>query len=103
MKKAAPKTIDTEQVEGDLCETAPGTSRPRGRGVAQQQSARHVEAFGRISSAAGGGRRQQYFARRERGAIKLMTQHLDHVYQDLMLEQPNGAGVNLRSVFGARP
>jgi DNA-binding GntR family transcriptional regulator len=40
--------------------------------------------------------------RRERAAIKLMTQHLDHVFADLMLEDRNETGVDLRSVFGAR-
>jgi DNA-binding GntR family transcriptional regulator len=40
--------------------------------------------------------------RRERGAIKLMTQHLDHVLADLMLEDRGGTRVDLRSVFGAR-
>jgi DNA-binding GntR family transcriptional regulator len=40
--------------------------------------------------------------RRERGAIKLMIQHLNHVFGDLMLEDRNGAGIDLRTVFGAR-
>jgi DNA-binding GntR family transcriptional regulator len=38
--------------------------------------------------------------RRERSAIKLMTQHLDHLCEDLMLEERSEAGVDLRSVFG---
>ena len=38
--------------------------------------------------------------RRERAAIKLMTQHLDHVLKDLMLEERGASGVDLRSVFG---
>jgi DNA-binding GntR family transcriptional regulator len=41
--------------------------------------------------------------RRERAAIKLMTQHLDHVFAELMLEDRNETRVDLRSVFGARP
>jgi len=40
--------------------------------------------------------------RRERAAIKLMTQHLDHLFTDLMLEDRNETRVDLRSVFGAR-
>ena len=40
--------------------------------------------------------------RRERAAIKLMTQHLDHLSTDLMLEDRNETRVDLRSVFGAR-
>jgi DNA-binding GntR family transcriptional regulator len=41
--------------------------------------------------------------RRERAAIKLMIQHLDHVFADLMLEERNGSGIALKTVFGARP
>jgi DNA-binding GntR family transcriptional regulator len=41
--------------------------------------------------------------RRERGAIKLMIRHLDHVFADLMLEDRGGGGVNLKTVFGDRP
>jgi DNA-binding GntR family transcriptional regulator len=41
--------------------------------------------------------------RRERTAIKLMVQHLDHVFADLMLEERNGSGIDLKTVFGARP
>lgn len=40
--------------------------------------------------------------RRERGAIKLMTQHLDHLCADLMLEDRTNGGVDLKSVFGGR-
>jgi len=40
--------------------------------------------------------------RRERSAIKLMTQHLDHLITHLMLEDRNESRVDLRSVFGAR-
>jgi len=40
--------------------------------------------------------------RRERAAIKLMTQHLDHLLTDLMLEDRDETRVDLRSVFGAR-
>jgi DNA-binding GntR family transcriptional regulator len=40
--------------------------------------------------------------RRERGAIKLMTQHLDHLCEDLMLEERSETGVDLRTVFGVR-
>ena len=40
--------------------------------------------------------------RRERAAIKLMTQHLDHLFTDLMLEDRDETRVDLRSVFGAR-
>jgi DNA-binding GntR family transcriptional regulator len=40
--------------------------------------------------------------RRERAAIKLMIQHLDHVFADLMLEERNGNGIDLKTVFGAR-
>jgi DNA-binding GntR family transcriptional regulator len=39
---------------------------------------------------------------RERAAIKLMVQHLDHVFADLMLEERNGGGIDLKTVFGAR-
>jgi DNA-binding GntR family transcriptional regulator len=42
------------------------------------------------------------FERRERGAVKLMTQHLDHVFADLTLEERNEGGVDLKSVFGGR-
>jgi DNA-binding GntR family transcriptional regulator len=41
--------------------------------------------------------------RRERAAIKLMVQHLDHVFADLVLEERNGSGIDLKTVFGARP
>jgi DNA-binding GntR family transcriptional regulator len=41
--------------------------------------------------------------RRERAAIKLMIQHLDHVFADLLLEEHNGAGIDLKTVFGVRP
>jgi len=40
--------------------------------------------------------------RRERVAIKLMIQHLDHVFADLILEDRHGGGVDLKTVFGAR-
>jgi DNA-binding GntR family transcriptional regulator len=40
--------------------------------------------------------------RRERAAVKLMTQHLDHLFTDLMLEDRDETRVDLRSVFGAR-
>src|SRR5271168_3881279 len=40
--------------------------------------------------------------RRDRGAVKLMIQHLDHVFADLMLEERNSGGVDLKTVFGAR-
>jgi DNA-binding GntR family transcriptional regulator len=40
--------------------------------------------------------------RRERAAIKLMTQYLDDVFADLMLEDRNETRVDLRSLFGAR-
>jgi DNA-binding GntR family transcriptional regulator len=40
--------------------------------------------------------------RRERGAIKLMIQHLDHVVADLMLEDRSEDRVDLRTVFSAR-
>jgi DNA-binding GntR family transcriptional regulator len=42
------------------------------------------------------------FERRERGAVKLMTQHLDHVFADLTLEERSEGGVDLKSVFGGR-
>jgi DNA-binding GntR family transcriptional regulator len=41
--------------------------------------------------------------RRERAAIKLMIQHLDHVFADLMLEERSGDGIDLKTVFGGRP
>jgi DNA-binding GntR family transcriptional regulator len=41
--------------------------------------------------------------RRDRAAIKLMTQHLDHLCADLMLEDRETAGTDLRAVFGTRP
>jgi DNA-binding GntR family transcriptional regulator len=40
--------------------------------------------------------------RRERAAIKLMVQHLDHVFADLVLEERNGGGIDLKTVFGGR-
>ncbi len=40
--------------------------------------------------------------RRERGAIKLMIQHLDHVVADLRLEDRSEDRVDLRTVFSAR-
>jgi DNA-binding GntR family transcriptional regulator len=40
--------------------------------------------------------------RRERAAIKLIIQHLDHVFQDLMLEDRAGGGIDLKTVFGVR-
>ncbi len=40
--------------------------------------------------------------RRERAAIKLMIQHLDHVFADLMLEDRTAGGVDVKSVLGAR-
>jgi DNA-binding GntR family transcriptional regulator len=40
--------------------------------------------------------------RRERGAVKLMIQHLDHVFADLMLEERSAGGVDLKTVFGSR-
>lgn len=40
--------------------------------------------------------------RRERAAVRLMTQHLDHVLSELMLEERSAAGVDLKSVFGVR-
>ena len=40
--------------------------------------------------------------RRERAAIKLLVRHLDHVFADLMLEERNGDGIDLKTVFGAR-
>ncbi len=40
---------------------------------------------------------------RERGAIRLMTQHLDHVFAELMLEDRGGSRVDMHSVFGGRP
>ncbi|HTV96298.1 MAG TPA: GntR family transcriptional regulator [Steroidobacteraceae bacterium] len=39
--------------------------------------------------------------RRERSAIRLMIQHLNHVFADLMLEDRNGGGIDLKTVFGA--
>jgi DNA-binding GntR family transcriptional regulator len=40
--------------------------------------------------------------RRERAAIKLMVQHLDHVFAELVLEERNGGGIDLKTVFGGR-
>jgi DNA-binding GntR family transcriptional regulator len=40
--------------------------------------------------------------RRERGAIKLMIQHLDHVVEDLKLEDRSEDRVDLRTVFTRR-
>jgi DNA-binding GntR family transcriptional regulator len=40
--------------------------------------------------------------RRERAAIKLMVQHLDHVFAELMLGERDGGGIDLKTVFGAR-
>lgn len=42
------------------------------------------------------------FERRERRAIKLMVQHLDHVFADLTLHQSDEGGIDLKSVFGGR-
>jgi DNA-binding GntR family transcriptional regulator len=42
------------------------------------------------------------FERRERGAVRLMTQHLDHVFTELTLEEHDEGGVDLKSVFGGR-
>jgi DNA-binding GntR family transcriptional regulator len=42
------------------------------------------------------------FERRERGAVKLMVQHLDHVLAELALEESSDGGVDLKSVFGGR-
>jgi len=41
--------------------------------------------------------------RRERAAIKMMIQHLDHVFADLMLEDRPGGGIDLKTVFAVRP
>ena len=38
--------------------------------------------------------------RRERTALKLMVQHLDHVFADLMLEERSLDGIDLKTVFG---
>lgn len=40
--------------------------------------------------------------RRERGAIKLMLQHLDHVVEELTLAERSDGAVDLESVLGAR-
>jgi hypothetical protein len=40
--------------------------------------------------------------RRERGAIKLMVHHLQHVFDDLMLEDSCNGGVDLKAVLGNR-
>jgi DNA-binding GntR family transcriptional regulator len=40
--------------------------------------------------------------KRERTAIRLMTQHLDQVFEDLDLAERIDTGVDLKSVFGAR-
>jgi DNA-binding GntR family transcriptional regulator len=40
--------------------------------------------------------------RRDRAAIKLMVQHLDHVFSGLMLEERDGGGIDLKTIFGAR-
>jgi DNA-binding GntR family transcriptional regulator len=39
--------------------------------------------------------------KRERGAIKLMSRHLDHVFADLVLENRGEDRVDLQSVFGS--
>jgi DNA-binding GntR family transcriptional regulator len=39
--------------------------------------------------------------RRERGAIKLMSRHLDHVFADLVLEKRGEERVSLQSVLGS--
>jgi DNA-binding GntR family transcriptional regulator len=39
--------------------------------------------------------------RRERGAIKLMSRHLDHVFAELVLENRGEDRVDLQSVFGS--
>jgi DNA-binding GntR family transcriptional regulator len=41
--------------------------------------------------------------KRDRSAVKLMTQHLDQLCADLMLKDREATGPDLRSVFGARP
>jgi DNA-binding GntR family transcriptional regulator len=40
--------------------------------------------------------------RRERSAIKLMIEHLDHVVADLLLEDRSDKGIDLKTVFGAK-
>jgi DNA-binding GntR family transcriptional regulator len=40
--------------------------------------------------------------RRERSAIKLIIQHLDRVFAELMLEERDVGGIDLKTVFGAR-
>jgi len=40
--------------------------------------------------------------RRDRGAIKLMSRHLDHVFADLILEDRGEDRVDLQTVFGSR-
>jgi DNA-binding GntR family transcriptional regulator len=40
--------------------------------------------------------------RRDRAAIRLMIQHLNHVFGDLMLEDRSSGGIDLKTVFGAR-
>jgi DNA-binding GntR family transcriptional regulator len=44
----------------------------------------------------------QTLERRERSAIKMMTQHLDHVLEELMLDDGAEVRADLRSVFGAK-
>ena len=40
--------------------------------------------------------------RRERSAVRLMVQHLDHVFADLVLEDRSAGGVDLKTLFGVR-
>jgi DNA-binding GntR family transcriptional regulator len=40
--------------------------------------------------------------RRERSAIRLMVQHLDDVFSELILGERDGGGIDLKTVFGAR-
>jgi DNA-binding GntR family transcriptional regulator len=41
--------------------------------------------------------------RRDKAAVKMMMQHLDHVFTDLMLEERDAGRVDLKAVLGARP
>jgi DNA-binding GntR family transcriptional regulator len=41
--------------------------------------------------------------RRERGAIKLMVHHLQHVFDKLKLQEACNGGVDLKTILGNRP
>jgi len=76
---------ETRLVESELCEIF-GLGRTRLRQVLQRLAHERVVT-----------------PMRNRGTVKLMPQHLDHVVAELMLEDRSEGGVDLKTVFGGRP